>query len=151
MPRLRSFLLAVVLLIATGDLEHLSPVAAVETPAASASRVLVLGHPTRLTVSLYLPNPQGTLELRKHGTTNNPRVVEPVVRLLNHLAPIPSGIVNCPALPSRTVLRFGYKNGDLWTVYEDGCYHFHAHGVSGSVLGEPRVYAALSRLIGKIL
>jgi hypothetical protein len=43
-----------------------------------------------------------------------------------------------------------YASGDVWTVYEDGCWIFSAHGLSGTGIGDPPEYALLPVSLSKI-
>jgi hypothetical protein len=126
-----------------------------ETPTSSTNHVtLVFGHPTRLSVSLYqwsrTTNPNGYVLLGK-GTTSNRATIAHIVGVLNQVN-VPSGMPHsCPALPgSRSVLQFGYSNGDLWTVYEGGCWDFSTHGVIGTAIGDPAVFGTLPQLLKQV-
>jgi hypothetical protein len=120
--------------------------------AASAHVNLVFGHPDRLTVSVYRQASPSTLKLARvaQGTTTDVQTVTQVEHLLNLAAP-PGGRHSCPALPGTVrVFRFGYANGDTWTVHEDGCLGFTSHGLRGTGVGDPPVYTNLNPLADRI-
>lgn len=107
---------------------------------------LVLGHPTRLDVTRY----EGNSRIGS-GATSNRALVASIVDVVNK-ADVPSGrAVACPALPGKhSTLRFHYRNGDIWTVYFDGCWGLSTHGRFGTALGDPPVYGTLPGLLQKV-
>ena len=139
--RVSVYALVVVLLI--------SLMTAVVTPGAASAGsyglstkhvTLVYGHPIRLTVSLEAwsrtTEPNGYAMLGK-GTTKVTATIARIVEILNQVN-VPNLQHTCPRLPgSRSILRFSYANGDVWTVYEGGCWNFSGHEISGTGVGDP--------------
>ena len=113
----------------------------------------VYGHPTRLTVLVQewsrTTKPNGYVLLGK-GTTKDRAMIANVANVLNQVD-VPNRQHTCPLMPSgRNILQFGYANGDVWTVYEGGCWNFSAHGIFGTGVGDPPEYALLPVLLSKL-
>jgi hypothetical protein len=129
-----------------------SVVSAHPTTQAVQRLVLVLGHPSRLTVTAYRWSATRNLSestVLKRGTTRNEKTVARVVSLLNHLDPVTPTVHSCPGQMTRSVLQFGYSNGDTWTVYDNGCYVFSTHGVRGGA-SDGSIYLLIDHIAGVV-
>lgn len=102
---------------------------------------LVFGHPTRLSVSLYqwsrTTNPNAYILFGK-GTTSIRATIAHIAGVLDPVNAPSNTPHSCPSLADgRTILQFGYSNGDVWTVCEGGCWDFSTRGVTGTAMGDP--------------
>jgi hypothetical protein len=115
---------------------------------------LVFGHPTRLSVSFYQWSRSTTPNryvLAGNGTTKDQATIARIVDVLNQVNAPSNMPHSCPSLADgRTVLQFGYSNGDVWTVYEGGCWDFSTHGVIGTAAGDPPVLGTLPQLLKQV-
>lgn len=151
MPRLARSLFAVAAVLTYAIGSDGLPSAAAGTTATAPP--VMLGSPVSLTVAVFRPSARGQVASSspvRSFTVHSAKSIREVAALLRAARLVEPPYPGCPKdVGSRDTLRFGYKNGDRWTVilHVSGCGFVNFSG-GRPHWASPALVASVGRLGG---